>query len=126
MNPQVRVGIDVGCKSHRVGISGPDGSILEEFDISHTDAGFRDFFRRVEHHREELGLPVAVAMEGFNGYARPLDQQIRQQGYDLYNVNNLKPAPWNKSIPSIPRGKHDSRRSFLGRRRQIQLTHIRF
>jgi len=27
-------GIDVGCKTHRVGIAHPDGSILEEFDIS--------------------------------------------------------------------------------------------
>ena len=95
MTPYVRVGIDVGCKAHRVGISGPDGSILEEFDISHTDTGFCDFFRRVEQHREELGLPVAVAMEGFNGYARPLDRQVQQKGYALYNVNNLKPAPWN-------------------------------
>ncbi len=29
LDPQIRVGIDVGCKAHRVGISGPDGSILE-------------------------------------------------------------------------------------------------
>ena len=72
MDPQIRVGIDVGCKAHRVGIADADGKILEEFDISHTDAGFRDFFRRIEHHKQELGLSVAVAMEGFNGYARPL------------------------------------------------------
>jgi len=35
MDPQVRVGIDVGCKAHRVGIADPKGSILEEFDISY-------------------------------------------------------------------------------------------
>jgi len=93
MDPQIRVGIDVGCKAHRVGISKPDGSILEEFDISHTDAGFCDFFRRIDHHRQQLDLPVAVAMEGFNGYARPLDRMIQEHGYILYNVNNLKPAP---------------------------------
>ena len=40
MDPQIRVGIDVGCKAHRVGISDLNGSILEEFDVSHTDAGF--------------------------------------------------------------------------------------
>ena len=119
IDPHVRVGIDVGCKAHRVGIGGPDGSILEEFDISHTDAGFREFFRRIEHHKQKLDLPVAVAMEGFNGYARPLDRQIQMRGYTLYNVNNLKPAPWNKSIPCIPRGKPGSRKSFLGQRRQM-------
>ncbi len=46
MRPHLCVGIDVGCKSHRVGIARPNGLILEEFDISHTDAGFQEFFRR--------------------------------------------------------------------------------
>ncbi len=64
IDPQIRVGIDVGCKAHRVGIANPDGKIMEEFDISHTDAGFQDFFRRVEVYKEKLALPVAVAMEG--------------------------------------------------------------
>jgi len=67
LDPQIYVGIDVGCKVHRVGISGPDGSILEEFDISHTDADFQDFFRRGEAHKEKLALPVAVAMDGRAG-----------------------------------------------------------
>ena len=44
MDPHLCIGIDVGCKAHRVGIATPDGSILEEFDISHTDAGFQEFF----------------------------------------------------------------------------------
>jgi len=64
IDPQIRVGIDVGCKAHRVGIANPAGKILEEFDISHTDAGFQDFFRRIEHHKHKSDLPVAVAMEG--------------------------------------------------------------
>ena len=62
MDPQIRVGIDVGCKAHRVGIADPKGSILEELDISLTNAGFQDFFRRIDHHKQELDLPVAVAM----------------------------------------------------------------
>jgi hypothetical protein len=45
MDPHLCVGVDVGCRSHRVGIALPDGSILEEFDISHSDAGFQEFFR---------------------------------------------------------------------------------
>jgi len=63
MDPHLCIGIDVGCKAHRVGIATPYGSILEEFDISHTDAGFQEFFRRVEEHKKLLSLPVAVAME---------------------------------------------------------------
>ena len=99
MEPHLCVGIDVGCKAHRVGIAHPDGSILEEFDISHNDVGFQEFFRRIEEHRERMGLPVAVAMEGFNGYARPLDRLVLDNHYRLYNVNNMKLAQFKKIFP---------------------------
>lgn len=99
MEPHLCVGIDVGCKAHRVGIARPDGSILEEFDISHTDVGFQEFFRRVEERRQQLSLPVAVAMEGFNGYARPFDRLVQEKGYRLFNVNNMKLAQFKKIFP---------------------------
>ena len=99
MDSHLCVGVDVGYRSHRVGIAHPDGSILEEFDISHTDAGFNEFFRRVEERRQQLSLPVAVAMEGYNGYARPLDRLVQEKGYRLYNVNNLKLARFKEVFP---------------------------
>jgi len=99
MDPHLCVGVDVGYRSHRVGIAHPNGSILEEFDISHTDAGFNEFFRRVEKRRHQLSLPVAVAMEGYNGYARPLDRLVQEKGYRLYNVNNLKLARFKEVFP---------------------------
>ncbi|MCK4391687.1 transposase, partial [Candidatus Bipolaricaulota bacterium] len=119
IDPQIRVGIDVGCKAHRVGIANPDGKILEEFDISHTDVGFRDFFRRIEHHKQELGLPVAVAMEGFNGYARPLDRLIQERGYTLYNVNNLKLARFKEVFPGA--AKTDP----IDTRKILELFHLK-
>jgi transposase len=99
MDPHLCVGIDIGYKNHRVGIADSDGQILEEFDISHTTEGFDHFFHRVEYHRREVGLPVAVAMEGFNGYGRPLDRLIQQKGYRLFNVNNLKLARYKEVFP---------------------------
>jgi len=99
MEPHLCVGIDVGCNAHRVGIAHPDGSILEEFDISHNDVGFQEFFRRVEVHRQRMDLPVAVAMEGFNGYARPLDRLVLDNHYRLYNVNNMKLARFKEVFP---------------------------
>ena len=99
MGPRIHVGIDVGSKRHRVGIASPGGEILDEFDMFHTTVGFQDFFHRVESHREALGVPVAVAMEGYNGYARPLDQMIQEKGYTLYNVNNLKLARFKEVFP---------------------------
>ena len=99
MEPHLCVGIDVGYRAHRVGIAHPDGTILDEFDISHDQAGFGEFFRRVEGYRRQLSLPVAVAMEGFNGYARPLDRLVQEKGYRLFNVNNLKLARFKEVFP---------------------------
>ena len=99
MEPHLCVGIDVGYRGHRVGIAHPDGTILDEFDISHDQAGFGEFFRRVEGYRSQLSLPVAVAMEGFNGYARPLDRLVHEKGYRLFNVNNLKLARFKEVFP---------------------------
>jgi hypothetical protein len=40
-----------------------------------------------------------VAMEGYTGYARPLDSLIRARGYRLYNINNLKLARFKEIFP---------------------------
>ena len=45
-------------------------------------------------------MPVDVAMEGYNGWARPLDGQVQRHGYQLYNVNNLKLARFKEIFPA--------------------------
>ena len=119
MEAHLRVGVDVGCHAHRVGIANTDGSILEEFDISHSEAGFAEFFRRVEERRRELEIPVAVAMEGYNGYARPLDRLVQEKGYRLYNVNNLKLARFKEVFPGT--AKTDP----IDARKILELFHLR-
>jgi transposase len=99
LTPQIRVAIDIGSRCHRVAIAGPNGQLLEEFDLAHTGLGFADFFRRVASQEQRLGGTVVVAMEGFNGHARPLDSQIQAQGYRLFNVNNLKLARFKEIFP---------------------------
>ena len=54
MEPCIRVGIDVGCKAHRVGVAGPDGTFLDEVDISDSREGFQAFFQRVSRREEKL------------------------------------------------------------------------
>ncbi len=61
--------------------------------------GFQEFFSRIEKHQKAQGCGVAVAMEGYNGYARPLDSLVRQRGYRLYNINNLKLARFKEIFP---------------------------
>jgi len=119
VDPMIRVGVDVGCKTHQVGIAGPDGTILEEFSIPHTQDGFREFFRRIEHYRRKLGLPVAVAMEGYNGHARPLDRMIVEKGYRLYNVNNLKLARFREIFPG------PAKTDCLDVRKILELFHLK-
>lgn len=101
MNPlSIRVAVDVGSARHRVAIGLPDGKVLDEFDMDHTAGGFNEFFHRIEALEKRHHLPVAVAMEGFNGWARPLDGQILRHGYRLYSVNNLKLARYKEIFPA--------------------------
>lgn len=97
---EVRVAVDVGCRQHRVAIGDTTGQVCEEFDLRHTRAGFAEFFTRVERQMARQQTPrVVVAMEGVNGWARPLDQQIQQRGWELLNVNNLKLARFKEIFP---------------------------
>jgi len=97
---EIRVSVDIGCHQHSVAIGLPGGDVLEEFDILHRPEGFKDFFDRIEHHRQRHGGEVAVAMEGYNGFARPLDSLVRMRGYRLYNINNLKLARFKEIFPA--------------------------
>ena len=72
---ELQVAVDIGCHRHRVAIGLCDGRCVEEFDIEHTGQGLRCFFERIERQARRRHLPVSVAMEGFNGWARPLDRQ---------------------------------------------------
>jgi transposase len=96
---ELRVSVDVGSRRHSVAIGLPNGEVLEEFEISHRVEGFQEFFSRIEKHQKQRGCPVAVAMEGYNGWARPLDSLVRQRGYRLYNINNLKLARFKEIFP---------------------------
>ena len=101
MNLQtLRVGIDVGSACHRVAVGLPDGKLIDEFDVNHHADGFSQFFRRIGLLEAHHQLPVSVAMEGYNGWARPLDSQIRRHGWQLYSVNNLKLARYKEIFPA--------------------------
>jgi len=96
----LQVGIDVGCRCHRVAVGMADGTLIEQFDLEHQPASFAEFFARIERHAERLDLPVVVGMEGYGGWARPLDELILGRGWKLLNVNNLKLARYKEIFPS--------------------------
>ncbi len=43
---------------------------------------------------------VAVAKEGYNGWARPLDTLVCSRGYRLFNINNPKLARFKEIFPA--------------------------
>jgi len=97
--PEIRVSLDIGCRLHSVAVGLADGELLDEFEIEHTKSGFELFFNKIKHHEVQHKLPVSIAMEGYNGYARPLDQMIRARDYRLFNINNLKLARFKEIFP---------------------------
>lgn len=97
MESELQVAIDVGSRVHRVAVGDADGHILDQFDVHHTARGMDAFFDRIELLSHGT---VAVAMEGYNGWARPLDQRILAHGWKLFNVNNLKLARYKEIFPA--------------------------
>ena len=120
MSVELHVALDIGSAKHRVaiGLNG-HGEPLEEFDLLHTPAGLSHFFERVRHHERVHGASVCVAMEGFGGYARPLDSQVLAQGWRLYAINNLKFARFKEIFPAP--AKTDA----IDARRMLQLMRMR-
>lgn len=99
-SPHLQVAVDIGSREHYVAIGLSEGGILEEFTMPHTPTGFQYFFTRIEQQQSVCNLPVDVAMEGYNGWARPLDSLVQSHGYQLYNVNNLKLARFKEIFPA--------------------------
>jgi len=116
LNPvslQLRVGVDVGSRCHTVAIGLSDGSLLEEFEIPHTAEGFQEFFARIEACGRRYPVPIAVAMEGYNGHVRPLDSLVRARGWRLFNVNNLKLARFKEIFPAAAKSDRIDTRKTL-------------
>ena len=97
---KLQIGIDVGSLNHSVAISDNFGNIIKEFEITHTQKGFDTFFEIIEKEAKKLDATISIAMEGYNGWARPLDSQILKRGYKLYNVNNIKLARFKEIFPA--------------------------
>lgn len=117
--PEIRVSLDIGCRLHSVAVGLADGSLLDEFEIAHTQEGFDSFFKKIQQYELKHQLPVSIAMEGYNGYARPLDQMIRARNYRLFNINNLKLARFKEIFPGA--AKTDA----LDARKGLELFQLR-
>lgn len=98
MQTNTLVALDIGSREHEVVIGNQSGLLIDHFKIAHDPQGIDCFFDRVE--RVSAGGSVSVAMEGYNGWARPLDRAVQNRGWQLYNVNNLKLARYKEIFPA--------------------------
>ncbi len=97
---KLEIGIDVGSLNHAIAISDGAGNIIKEFEITHTKKGFDKFFETIDNEASRRDATISIAMEGYNGWARPFDSQILAKGYKLYNVNNVKLARFKEIFPA--------------------------
>jgi len=100
MDNPLLVAVDVGSQFHEVAVGDSTGRVIDAFRIDHDGDGFAAFFKRIEGQRCRPQQPIRVAMEGYNGWARPLDSQVLERGWALYNVNNLKLARYKEIFPA--------------------------
>ena len=96
---ELHVSVDVGCYQHDISVGLANGEFLGRFEINHNKAGFADFFQQIEQYKKSSNGDVSVAMEGYNGHARPLDSLIQSKNYRLLNINNLKLARFKEIFP---------------------------
>ena len=64
MQDRLLVGIDVGCRQHRVAIARSNGEIVKEFSVPHNASGFGTLFSELEHFESTFKLPIVIGMEG--------------------------------------------------------------
>jgi transposase len=83
-------GIDVGSERHHVIIMNKKEEILYDQEVAQK---FSDFHEAIEEFREieaKEKVTIEFAMEGKNGYGTPFDRLLIENGFSLYNVDNLK------------------------------------
>ncbi len=95
----LHVSVDTGCYQHHAAVGLSNGEYLGSFEFSHNKTGFTDFFAKIERYKKQSDGEVCVAMEGYNGHARPLDRMIQLRDYRLFNINNVKLSRFKEIFP---------------------------
>lgn len=103
--------MDIGCEHHYVIIGLSNGERLDESSLDHEANAIQDFFNKIEEYKKKYDLPVA--MEAYNGYARPIDQYVLRNGYRLLNVNNNKLAQFKKIFPGSAKNESIDAQKFF-------------
>ena len=83
-------GIDIGSEGHHVIIMDSTGKVLYDRKVAHRFGDFRVAIGEFKGIEESQQGKITFAIEGKNGYGAPLDRMLMENGFKLYNVDNLK------------------------------------
>ena len=83
-------GIDVGSESHHITILDEEDHILYNQKVSHKINKFTESIKKFKKIEEKERGKISFALEGKNSYSAPFDRILLNQGFTLYNVDNLK------------------------------------
>lgn len=83
-------GIDIGSESHHVIIMDDTGKVLCDRKVAHRFSGFREVIGEFKGIEKQQQGEITFAIEGKNGYGAPFDRILMENGFKLYNVDNLK------------------------------------
>jgi len=83
-------GIDVGSESHHITILDEEDNVLYNQKVAHKLNEFTESIKLFKQIEKKEGGKLSFVLEGKNGYSAPLDRILLNQGFTLYNVDNLK------------------------------------
>jgi transposase len=83
-------GIDIGSESHHVIIMDGTGKVLYDQKVAHRFGDFGEAIGEFKGIEESQQGEITFAIEGKNGYGAPFDRMLMENGFKLYNVDNLK------------------------------------
>jgi len=92
-------GIDVGSESHHITILDEEDNILYNQKVAHKLSEFTESIKLFKQIEKKEGGKLSFALEGKNGYSAPFDRILINQGFTLYNVDNLKLKRLERPLP---------------------------
>ncbi|MCP4160130.1 MAG: IS110 family transposase [Deltaproteobacteria bacterium] len=83
-------GIDIGSKKHHIVVMDAGEAILYDQEVEHKLSEFYRTIDKLKGLQKSEGGIISFAIEGKNGYGLPFDRILMEEGFTLYNVDNLK------------------------------------
>ena len=83
-------GIDIGSEEHEVALHNSEGEEILNKKIVHSFSSFNEIILEFKEIEKKSNIKIEIGLEGKNGYGKPLDRLLLENGFTLYNVDSTK------------------------------------